>query len=330
MPGHCLTAWQTAQACPVPGDWTEIDRVVIGGMGGSAIAGDLVADLAANHPTVPISVVRDFRFPFALDERTLFIACSYSGSTEETLSLFDRAMKSHAKVLAICSGGTLADRASYEGVPRLTIGIASEPRSAVGYNLMLLLGVLSRLGLVGVADEDVNRAVESLSRSTSKLREDVPVGDNPAKQLVLELQDKLILIYGSGVFSAMARRWKTQFNENAKAWAFYESIPELLHNSVEAYCSPFLGPDHIMGLLLQPDTNDDGHLRHHRVVSELLRRNNIPHRVLLGENGPALNQLLEMLLLGDYVSYYLALLQGVDPAPNPSITVAKELLSNDG
>ena len=330
LPRHCLMAWRKAQACPLPEGWTAVDRVVIGGMGGSAIAGDLAADLVAAHPAVPISVVRDLRFPFALDERTLFIASSYSGSTEETLSLFDRAIKSQAKVLAICSGGTLADRASHEGIPLLTIDIASEPRSVVGYNLMLLLGVLWRLGLISVAEEDVNRAVESLSRGTSNLGEDVPAGDNPAKQLALELRDKLILIYGSGVFSAVARRWKTQFNENAKAWAFYESIPEVLHNSVETYCSMSLAPDRIMGLLLQPDTSDGGHARHHSVVSELLRRNNIPHRILPGENGPPLAQLLGMLLLGDYVSYYLALLQEVDPSPNPAITVAKELLSNNG
>ena len=329
LPDHCLLAWRKAQICPLPEDWTAVDRVVIGGMGGSAIAGDLVADLEASQPAVPISVVRDIRFPFALNEHTLFIACSYSGGTEETLSLFDRAIESNAKVLAICSGGTLAVRASREAVPVLIIDVACEPRAAVGYNLMLLLGVLRRLGLGSIAEEDVIRAVESLSRSTSNLKEDVPAHDNPAKQLALQLRGKLILIYGSGVFSAVARRWKTQLNENAKAWAFYESIPEVLHNSVEAYCSLSLSPESIMGLLLQPDSSDGGHARHHSVVSELLRRNNIPHRTLRGENGPPLAQLLGMLLLGDYVSYYLALLQGVDPSPNPSIATGKELLSNN-
>ena len=321
-------AWRKAQACPLPEDWTEIDRVVIGGMGGSAIAGDLAADLAAVHPTVPILVVRDRDFPFVVGESTLFIACSYSGNTEETLSLFDRAINSQTKVLAICGGGTLADKARYEGVPLLTIEIATEPRSAVGYNLMLLLGVLWRLGLSSIAEEDVIRDVESLSSRVSNLREDVSVEDNPAKKLALDLQDKLILIYGSGVFSALARRWKTQFNENAKTWAFYESIPEALHNSVEAYASPSLAPDRMIGLLLQPNISDRSHTRHHRAVSDLLARNNISHRILPGEKGPSLAQLLGMLLLGDYVSYYLALLRGVDPSPNPSITVAKELLAN--
>ena len=146
---------------------------------------------------------------------------------------------------------------------------------------MLLLGVLWRLGLISVAEEDVNRAVESLSRGTSNLGEDVPAGDNPAKQLALELRDKLILIYGSGVFSAVARRWKTQFNENAKAWAFYESIPEVLHNSVETYCSiPPSRQTVLWACCCSRIPATAVTLRHHSVVSELLRRNNIPHRIL--------------------------------------------------
>ena len=325
-----MTAWQKAQDCSLPEDWTGINRVVIGGMGGSAIAGDLASDLAAIKPSVPILVVRDRHFPFVLDESSLFIACSYSGNTEETLSLFQLAIKSQARVLVICGGGTLAENAENAGVPLLTIEIDTEPRSAVGYNLMLVLGVLWRLGLSNIAEEDVNIGVESITRKCANLVEEVPAEVNPAKQLASELRNKLILIYGSGFFSAVARRWKTQFNENAKTWAFCEEIPEVLHNSVEAYCSPSLSPHQMMGLLLQPSVSDGNHTRHHRVVSDLLKRNNIPHRILSGSDDEPLTQLLGMLLLGDYASYYLALLNEVDPSPNPSITLAKELLSNGG
>ena len=330
FPDHCETAWLKSQACSLPVDWTGFNKVVIGGMGGSAIAGDLASDLLALEPNVPILVVRDRDFPFAVDEGTLFIACSYSGNTEETLSLFERAIKSPARVLAICGGRTLADKARNAGVPLLTIEIDTEPRTAVGYNLMLLLGVLWRLGLSNIAEEDVYKGVESVTRERANLMEDVPADVNPAKRLALELRSKLILIYGSGFFSAVARRWKTQFNENAKTWAFCESIPEVLHNSVEAYCSPSISLDGMMALLLQPSISDGGHDRHHRVVSELMNRNNIPHRILSGGDDAPLAQLLGMLLLGDYASYYLALLNEVDPSPNPSITVAKELLSNGG
>ena len=135
-------------------------------------------------------------------------------------------------------------------------------------------------------------------------------------------------MYGGGLFGGVARRWKSQFNENAKVWSYYETIPEMLHNSVEAFRSSYAMGDRAVALLLQPDNPDDGHQRHHAVVAELLGRNNIPYRSLRGEPGSPLSQLLNMLVLGDYVSYYLALLQGVDPAPNPSIDEAKELLAN--
>ena len=327
LPRHCLAAWQQVRAAFLPDDWADSDKVVIGGMGGSAIAGDLVADLGAVQSSVPILVVRDLQLPFNLTERTLFLACSYSGNTEETLALLDQARKSGARIIAVSGGGALAAQAEQQQVPLLTIDVSVEPRSAIGYNLMLLLGVLERLGLL-LGETEVDRTVQSLRQKISTLKEDVPAAENPAKQLALELRNKLILVYGSGLFGGVARRWKTQFNENAKVWSYYEIIPEMLHNSVEAFRSNSLMADWGMALLLQPNNPDGGHQRHHAVVAELLSRNNIPHRLLQGEPGPPLSQLLDMLVLGDFVSYYLALLQGVDPSPNPSIDEAKELMAS--
>ena len=313
LPRHCLAAWQQVRVAFLPDDWTDSDKVVIGGMGGSAIAGDLVADLAAVQSSVPVLVVRDLHLPFSLTKRTLFLACSYSGNTEETLTLLDQAAKTGARIMAISGGGNLAAKAKQQQLPLLTADVSLEPRSAVGYNLMLLLGVLERLGLLRVGEAEIDRTVQSLSQKISLLQEDVPATENPAKRLAVELRNKLILVYGSGLFGSVARRWKSQFNENAKAWSYYETIPEMLHNSVEAFRSSSLMTDWGMALLLQPNNLDGGHQRHHAVVAELLRHNNIPHRVLQGEPGPPLSQLLNMLVLGDYVSYYLALLQGVDP-----------------
>ncbi len=326
LPRQCSHAWQKALAFPIPENWPRIDRVVVGGMGGSAIAGDLAADLAAVQPSVPVSIVRDRRFPFALREGTLFIACSYSGTTDETLSLFQEALASPAAVLAVSAGGLLADRAGAENAPLLDVDIDSEPRSAVGYNLMLLLGLLSQLGLAEIDGPGVNRSVESLSRTLSHLTEDAPTEVNPAKRLAMELEGKLILVYGGGLFSGMARRWKAQFNENAKTWAFHEPVPESLHNAVEAYRSLAVPRDGVTALLLRPHLPGGADARSLRVLSELLRRNNIPHRTVDGGIAPPLGQLLNMLLLGDYLSYYLAILRGVDPSPNPTITEAKELL----
>jgi len=279
-------------------------------MGGSAIAGDLVADLASMQPTVPILVVRDFCLPFVVDQRSLVIVCSYSGNTEETLSMFHQALDANAQILVVTVGGLLADEAGVRGVPLLTIDIPGEPRSAVAHTLLLLLGTLGRLGLVETTEDDVRAATQASRQQVCNLGEEVPTGDNPAKQLALELKDKVILIYGGGIFSGIARRWKTQFNENAKAWAFFETMPELLHNSVEAYgASPKIS-QHVTALLLQPNIGSDQVRDRYQIVAKLLRHCGLSHHVLEGQKGPHLVQMLAMLLLGDYVSYYLAMLNG--------------------
>jgi glucose/mannose-6-phosphate isomerase len=300
---------------------------VIGGMGGSAIAGEVAADLASLQKTVPICVVRDLHFPFALSRRSLVILCSYSGNTEETLSLFHHAVEASAQVIVVTGGGRLASKARVRGVPLLSIDIPGEPRSAAGASLMLLLGCLRRLGVIKIAEEDVQTAIDTLREQVARLSEEVPTSCNPAKQVALELKDKLIVIYGGGIFSGVARRWKTQLNENAKAWAFFETVPELLHNSVEAYApSPKIAPP-IRVLLLQPNDLPNPGKEQYHVVSQLLRRFGLSHRILEGENGSPLDQMLAMLLLGDYVSYYLAMLNGVDPSPTPAIALAKRPLS---
>jgi glucose/mannose-6-phosphate isomerase len=125
----------------------------------------------------------------------------------------------------------------------------------------------------------------------------------------------------------VARRWKTQLNENSKIWAFFETIPELLHNTVESFRTPSADGPSITALVLEPGDGTSEAVSRYRLVPEMLKRRGIPHRTLQGSGESPLSQLLGMLILGDYVSYYLALLQGIDPSPNPGIDEAKELLS---
>lgn len=326
LPDHCREAWQQAKALALPPEWSRSNKVVIGGMGGSAIAGDLVADLAALQQSVPVLVVRNFSLPFSLDQNSLFIGCSHSGSTEETLSLFQQARRQNSMVLAVAGGGILLEQAASAGIPSLTINAPGEPRSAVGYNLMLLLGALNQCGIVKSNEAEVESAITALQAQVSKLSEDVPVGKNLAKQIAQELPEKLILVYGGGLFTGMARRWKTQLNENAKAWAFFETLPELLHNSVEAFNTSTGNLQNKFVLVLKPNTDNQDLQSRYRVVAELLKQKNIPHRIIESSEGTPLAQMLSILTLGDYVSYYLAMLHGVDPSPIPAISLGKELL----
>ena len=327
LPEQCSEAWTQVKGVELPDLAQAKDHVVICGMGGSAIAGDLAADLAEAQAGLPITVVRDFRMPFTPHGRTLVAVCSYSGETQETLSLFQQAVDAGSSVVAVTGGGSLARLAGEGGIPILNVNTKGEPRSAVGYNLMLLLGLLQRLGLVETKDSDVHSAVEAIKQQIAVLNPDRPTESNLAKQIALELCGRLPLICGGGIFRGVARRWKTQLNENSKIWAFFETIPELLHNTVESFRTPSADGPSITALVLEPGDGTSESISRYRLVPEMLKRRGIPHRTLQGSGESPLSQLLGMLILGDYVSYYLALLQGIDPSPNPGIDEAKELLS---
>ena len=344
LPETCRRGWEQGRQFTPPTDWEELRRVVIGGMGGSAIAGDLLADLASTDGLLSISVVRDFSLPFPLDEATLFLACSHSGATRETLSLYRQAREGGTPLLAMAGGDPLADLAVSDGVTLLKVDAPGEPRSALGYNVMLLLGTLSRCGLLRAlfepgADDAVDEAIHALEATVSRCWEDMPTRDNAAKRLAQELHHRLIVVFGGGILSGMARRWKTQFNENAKALAFFDVLPEALHNSVEAFCdlsaysggscdSPGVGGTggSPMTLLLRPATGGPDLQRRFDVAAKLLEHSKVPHRIVAAPDGSPLAQMLSMLALGDYVSYYLALLRGVDPALTPGIDLGKALL----
>ena len=333
LPGDCETAWRKARDFSYPWQPGTASDVVIGGMGGSAIAGDLVVDLAAPQASVPITVVRGFDLPYRPGSHSQAILCSYSGNTAETLSLYRQAAQANARVLVIAGGGALREEAEEQGVPVLTVETGGEPRSAVGYNLFLLLGAVSRLGAAETADDDVRAAVESLRRQNEIFAEDTPTKDNPAKQLALEMRGKIVVVYGGGVLSGVARRWKTQLNENAGAWSFFETVPELLHNAIEAYgaIESYRAPagvsQHVMVVVLRPKTAGVALLNRYGIAEEMLRRNAVPHLTPDIPEGTPLAQLLSALALGDWASYYLALLNGVDPSPTPAIRQGRASLT---
>ena len=333
LPRHCEQAWQQAQRFDFPGTGEPIEQVVIGGMGGSAIAGDLVMDLASQQPGVPIQVVRGFDLPVALNQHSLAVLCSYSGYTEETLSLFRQARPTGARVVVVTGGGQLRDEAAAQGLPVLKIDAPGEPRSAVGYNLLLLLGALDRLGVFTTTEQEVEQAVTGLDRQNALLGEEVPTGDNPAKQLAMELTGRVTVVIGGGFFTGVGRRWKSQFNENAKVWAFFEELPELLHNTVEAFGSDGNGGLDLAAVLLQPKSGNPNLLERYAVVAELLKKSGLLCRTLQAVDGTPLAQILAMLSFGDWVSYYLAFLGDADPSATPAIALGKEtlgLLRNGG
>ena len=327
LPMQCQQAWQAAMSFKLPADYADVDRVVVLGMGGSAIGGDLVRSLVQSESRIPVIVHREYGLPAFVDEKTLVIASSYSGNTEETLSGFESALKTKAKKLAMTTGGKLQELAEANNIPVFKIEYKAQPRAALGFSFLPTLGVLQKLGFLKDKSADVAETVRVLEKLSARLGENSPLTGNPAKQLAQRLYGCLPVIYGAGIAAEAAHRWKTQINENGKAWAFFEVFPELNHNATVGYPFPPEIAQKIRVILLRsPLFNERVKLRY-EVTCELLKRAGVAYEFVDGEGKSALSQMMSLVMVGDFTSYYLAILYGVDPSPVDVISYLKDRLA---
>lgn len=327
VPWQCQQAWQMAEDFDLPKDYSTVNKVLIIGMGGSAIGGDLVSSLVAPEAKIPIIVYRGYDLPAFVDDSTLVIASSYSGNTEETLSAFNQALETGARKLVITTGGKLKNIADENGIPVLTFSYRSQPRAALAFSFLPILCFLQKLGFIGNKSAEVTKAVEVLQNLSRRIDETRPVEQNPARQLAEKLHGHLPVIYGAGLLSEVAHRWKTQINENSKAWSFYEVFPELNHNAVVGYQFPPELAEKITVVLLRSELLAKPVQLRYEVTCQLLERAGVRYESVNGEGTSALSQILSLVLFGDYASYYLAILYRIDPSPVETINYLKEQLA---
>ena len=318
-------AWDIARVAELPPHYGDVRNIVVAGMGGSAIGGDLAAALLADDLRVPMSVHRDYGLPAYVGRDSLVIASSYSGNTEETLSSFAEAQTRGARVLVLTTGGRIAELARSANYPLVTFSYKAQPRAALGYSLGLVLGALVQLGFVRDLAPDVDAAIADVARLEERVHEGASVND--AKRLAAELVGRVIVAYGAGAMGVMARRVKGQWNENAKNWSAFDVMSELNHNAVVGFPNPTIAREVLTVLLLRSDRDNPRHKLRFEVTRELLDRAQIAHRTLRFDGASMLSEVLQMVYFTDHVSFYLALLNGVDPSPVKSIDYLKERLS---
>jgi glucose/mannose-6-phosphate isomerase len=323
LPEQVVAARQAAGEVVIPGAARACARILVAGMGGSAIGGDLVAGLADALGGPQVVVWRDFGLPPWVDRQTLVVVSTYSGETPETLSSLDAALRRGVPLLVLTSGGTAARRAAQHALPLLSIPYRGEPRTAVGWLFFGLLALLERAGLfsVGAGWEE---AIALLRRQGEALAPTTPLARNPAKELAAHLYGKIPVIWGMGFLKGVAHRWKTQVNENAKAPAFTEAVPEALHNAVEGLEGEATSP---LGVVVLSSPLVAGEQRRQgEALRSLLQGKGTWSRWVEGEGHTPLGQVAGLLFLGDWTSYYLALLYRRDPAPVPTITALRAAL----
>ncbi len=327
FPTQFQPAYDAGRQLRLPAGYKHIRQVVIAGMGGSAIAGDYAAVLFRDRSRAPIFVWRDYGLPAFVGPDTLVVASSYSGNTEETLSAFDRARWAGARVVALTTGGELGRRAAAAGYPVFKIDYQAPPRAALAHSLFPLLGILTGLEIGPDLTADVNEASDVAASLIEVVRPETPEGSNPAKALARAAHGRVVALYGGGSLEPVARRWKTQVNENAKGWAFFEVLPELNHNAVVGFAHPPVAREAILvvGLASPGESAElDARLE---VTAELLRQSGHEPRIIPARGDSRLARMMYLTVLGDWFSYYLALLNGVDPTPVPPIDFLKAELA---
>lgn len=308
----------------------NIEKIVFVGMGGSAIGGDVIRSLVSRESSIPIWVWRHYKLPPFADSKTLCIFSSYSGNTEETISAFYEARRRRLKALAISSGGELARLSIDSSIPWIEIPKGYPPRSALGYSVFPLLNVLSHLKLAksepGAFEETVS-LLETLQRK--KYAPEIPSRSNRAKRLAEALRDRWVVIYaGTEFLDSAALRFRNQIEENAKAMASHHLLPEMNHNEILGWQFPSkLIPKSVCVFLRDREDHPRIQLRMRITKGVVAARRGVRIEEIQSEGKSRLSRLFSVIYLGDWASFYLALLYHIDPTPVAIIESLKKQLA---
>lgn len=303
--------------------------LALGGMGGSAIAGDLVFALAAPRLGFPTIVVRDYRWPAAVKPGALAVLSSYSGGTEETLALLDEAEQRGVDLVGMTTGGALGARLSARNAAWRGLPAGLPPRAALGYSVVSLSRLLEALGDPGEGEGAWREAISVLSEGSRTLGPAAPEAGNPAKALARAVVGRAVLVHGAfGVTAAIARRWKGQVNENAKMPAFEAALPEMNHNEIVGWeALPDLN-ERCAAVFLSDDGDAPEVRARREVTREILDEAGVATHEVKGRGASPLARALSLVQLGDWTSYYLAMLAGVDPTPIAKIDRLKRAMAS--
>ena len=302
--------------------------VVVAGMGGSAAGGDFLAACAAERLEVPIAVHRGYGLPPTATGHALVVVSSYSGETVEVLSAVDVALERRLALAVVTSGGALAERATRHGLPMVRLPGGLMPRMALGYLLFSGLGVLRGAGLEAATGAEVAEALDVVDGLRAGLAPERPSAENEAKQLAVAIGERLPAIYGGPVTGTAAYRWKTDLEENAKVFALSGAVPEMNHNAIEAWRAPRA---HDVQLVLLRDVEEPSAIaRRFAVLRELAGPAAGGVSECRARGRGRLARLLSLAYIGQWTSYYLAILRGVDPWTVPLLDELKRRMHVEG
>jgi len=311
----------------LPSEYKNINSIIISGLGGSAIGGDLLRSYISSEISIPVCVNRNYFLPAFADENTLVIISSYSGNTEESLSSYEDAKSKKCKIVCISSGGNLSVMASGDGYPLIKVPGGLQPRCALGYSFIPMLFIVQSLGLIKERFIEISNLVDMLSIK-GNLYGSLDENENPAIKIAIHLQGKIPVIYSSNnLLDIVNLRWRCQVNENAKTLAFGNYLPEMNHNEIVGW---EVNPDLLknFGVIFLNDRSDYEKIKKRQEVTKDILK---PFAGLIfdvsSDCSGKLERIIDLIYLGDWMSFFLAVLNKVDPSPIEKINILKSKLT---
>ncbi|MFH1784414.1 MAG: bifunctional phosphoglucose/phosphomannose isomerase [bacterium] len=327
---QCREAVDITGKFEISTDYSKVNKIMITGMGGSAIGGDLLRVYARDQVNIPIFVNRDYDMPGFVDEKTLLFCASCSGNTEETLSVYQKALDAKAKIIGITSGGKLKKLCDKSSIPCVIIPGGFPPRSSLGYMFFPMVVLLDKLGILAPQKEAIEETVSLLKQLSQEMSADIETDKNHAKQLALWLYKKMPVIYSSSEKTGIVGlRWRNQFNENSKVFATSNVFPELNHNEIVGLEA--LGDfTRNFNVMILEDKDDNARITKRIDVSTGLMKDKVGAIERIRSRGNSLlGRLFSLISLGDFVSTYLAVLYDIDPTPVTVIDYLKKELAKE-
>tara|TARA_B100001250_G_scaffold19228_1_gene16494 strand:+ start:789 stop:1832 length:1044 start_codon:yes stop_codon:yes gene_type:complete len=306
----------------------EIDSIMVLGMGGSAITGLLIKDLLKNDVDIPMHVNQGYDIPKWVNNKTLIIACSYSGNTEETLDAFEKCHKENAKIIGFTTGGKLFELVEKYNYEYVLMPKGLQPRAAIGYSFSLMLMLLNKIELI---DELLIKSLKNSPNPLMKKTEQFSLNNNNniAYSIANKIYNKNPLIYAEeGIFNTIGYRFKCQLVENSKVLAFNNAVPEMNHNEIEAYTNTVNIKNNFVVIWINDSAYHTRNKKRIKIVSNILE-NKVKEQFFLEIEEHNENKILKYLSyihLVDWISYHTAILNKIDPSIIPNINELKKSL----
>lgn len=320
---QCREAWQDLAGVSVPRDYSQVKNIVVAGMGGSALGAHIIDALYGNELKISLEIANDYHLPAYADKDTLVVLSSYSGSTEETILCLAEAKKKNAKILVMTAGKDLAKVKKEKKLPGYLFtprfNPCNSPRMGLGYSLFGLLILFGKMGFIRFGEFEARKAIKVIEKYNRAHGVYEKIMDNRAKQLAEKLRDKIPFYFSAPPLAGNIHTAANQLNENAKVFSGWALLPEINHHLMEGLVFPTAIKKDLALVFFESTSDEPKIQKRFALTREVAKKRGVEAILYMLQEKTRLGQSFELLVLGSYTSFFLAMLYGLDPTPIPMV-----------